>query len=76
MKRPRNEVVFDRCRAAGALALADGDVLVEGGGALDGGLIGARILVDIVSCAVAGVAPFHSVGIGEREAVFHDVILD
>lgn len=50
--RPCRNVVLERNGSAGALALADGQVLVEGLGALDGRGVAANDLVDVVRRAV------------------------
>ena len=54
---PGVEVVLHVDGAAGALLLADGPVLVEGGGAIDGGLVDALGAVDVVDTAVRGDGP-------------------
>lgn len=52
--RPGVKVVLDGDGAADAVVAADGPVLVEGGGALDAGLVDALGLVDVVCVAVGG----------------------
>lgn len=52
--RPGVEVVLDGDGAADAVVAADRPVLVEGGGALDAGLVDALGLVDVVCVAVGG----------------------
>jgi hypothetical protein len=47
-RSPRIDMVLDRYCTTGAPVLADGQVLVEGGSALDRGLIHSGGLVDIV----------------------------
>jgi len=47
-------VVGNGNSAAGALVLADGEVLAESAGALDGGLVHLSVLADLVGRAVAG----------------------
>lgn len=51
---PSIEVVGDGDGSAGALALADGEVLAESAGALNGRLVDLRVLADLVGAAVAG----------------------
>ena len=61
-----------------ALELAHGPVLIEGRRSLDGGLIGARVGVDVVGGAVGGDAAFvcgAGRGIVGPEGL-HDVVLD
>ena len=50
---PCVEVVLDGDGAAGACARADGDVLLEGRGALDRGLVDLLVLPNLVCAAVA-----------------------
>ena len=71
-------MVLTRDGAAGALGLADGPVLIEGGGALDGGLVGAHAQVDVVRAAVAGDGAFvrQPAGGVVCAQVFEDVVLD
>lgn len=52
--RPGVEVVLHGDRAADALAGADRPVLVEGPGAVNGGLVGTRADVEVVGAAVRG----------------------
>jgi len=47
-------VVCDSDTALAALVLADGEVLAESAGALDGGLVHLSVLADLVGRAVAG----------------------
>lgn len=77
---PRVEEVARGDGPAGPLALADGPVLLEGGGPLDGGGVGARRLVQVVGAAVGGDA---ALGLGARRGarvvgaeVLEDVVLD
>lgn len=51
---PRSNVVREGDGAAGPLALADAEVLVEGLSALNARSIGADDLVDVISAAIAG----------------------
>lgn len=51
---PRFEVVCSGDGSTGALVRTDGEVLVEGLGALDGGFVGADILVDVVIGSIGG----------------------
>ena len=51
---PGVEVGSDVDGAAGAVVLADGPVLLKGRGAVDGGLVGAGGLEDVVDAAVDG----------------------
>ena len=75
---PRVEVVRSRDRAARAVRLADGPVLVEGSGALDRRLVDTRRLVDVVGRAGGGDGALE----GETRAgvvgteVLEDVVLD
>lgn len=73
--RPLVEVVRSRDGAAGALGLAHRDVLVEGRRALDGRLVGARVLVDVVGGAVAGEAALEGAAAVGR-VILLDVVLD
>ena len=75
---PRVEVVRGRDRAACAVGLADGPVLVERRSALDGRLVDAGALVDVVGRAVGGDGAL----VGEAAArvvgaeALDDVVLD
>ena len=75
---PGSEVVGDSDSAAGALALADREVLAESAGALDGRLVDLRVLADLVGRAVAGDAA-DGLGAADRArvvaVVLHDVVL-
>lgn len=51
---PGVKVVLDGDGAADAVVAADGPVLVEGGGALDAGLVDTLGLVNVVCVAVGG----------------------
>ena len=51
---PCVEVVCDSDTALAAFVLADGEVLAEGAGALDGRLVDLGVLADLVGRAVAG----------------------
>lgn len=55
---PGIEMILGRDCAADALVGADRPILLEGGGAGDGGLVGARRLVDVVGAAVGGDGAF------------------
>lgn len=76
--RPGIKVIRRRDSAAAALGLADGPVLAEGGGALDGGLVDARGLVDVVGAAVRGDAAEAGGARGRvvGAEVLDDVVLD
>lgn len=64
--------------SANALALADRPVLLKGRGALDGGLVGAGGLVDIVCSSVSGHGPLLCGAAGRVVGAvgFDDVVLD
>src|ERR1700760_2471755 len=47
-RSPRIDMVLNRYCPTSALALADGEVLLEGGGALNGGLVHLRVFVDVI----------------------------
>jgi len=67
-------VVGDSDSAAGALALADREVLAESAGALDGRLVDLGVLADLVGRAVAGDAA-DGLGAADRARVVR-VVLD
>jgi hypothetical protein len=75
---PGSEVVGDGDSSAGALVLADGEVLAESAGALDGRLVDLGVLADLVGRAVAGDAA-DGLGAADRArvvaVVLHDVVL-
>lgn len=78
MRSPSVEVVGSGHGTTGALAAADGPVLVEGRSALDGGLVDLLVLIDIVGGTVTG----NSTLVGHAGArivgtvVLQDVVLD
>ena len=75
---PGVEVVAHGDGTTGALLLADRPVLVEGGGAIDGRLVVAGGLVDVVGGAVGGDGS-ETLGTGRRVVgakVLDDVVLD
>lgn len=76
MALPGVEVVVDGDGAAGAAAAADGDVLVEGLGALDGWCIDALVLPDGVGAAVTADRTLHRACLGEAGRVLNHVILN
>lgn len=75
---PGSEVVSHGDSSAVALALADGEVLAESAGALDGRLVDLGVLADLVGRAVAGDAA-DSLGAADRAwvvaVVLDDVVL-
>lgn len=75
---PRIEVVPNRDGPAGALGRADGPELVEGPGALDGRLVNAGGLVDVVGSAIAlhGADERGRAAGVERAVGLDDVVLD
>jgi len=76
---PRFEVVASGDGSTSTLRLADTPVLLEGRGALNGWLIGAGGLVDVIRAAIGGHgALVRSAAAGWREGteVFDDVELD
>lgn len=60
----------------GARRLADGDVLVEGGGAGDGRLVDLLVDVDIVDPAVAGHRALVGADLLVPNGSLHDIVLD
>lgn len=75
-RRPVCEVVLERDGAGGALGRVDWDVLVEGGGADDGGLVYALVFVDGVGWAVEGYGAFDGTEGGGRAVRFDDVVFN
>lgn len=75
---PGVEVVAGGHGTAGALALTDGPVLVEGLGAGDGGLVHLSVLVDVVvgTVAVDGALVLHARAGVVGAVVLEDVVLD
>lgn len=75
---PSIEVVGSGHSTAGALALADGPVLVEGRSALDGGLIDLLVLVDVVGSTIAidGTLVGHAGARVVGAVVLEDVVFD
>lgn len=75
---PSIEVVGDVDRPASALVLADGEVLAESAGTLDGRLVDLSVLADLVGRAVAGDTA-DGLGAADRArvvaVVLHDVVL-
>jgi len=75
---PGGEVVGDGDSSAGALVLADREVLAESAGTLDGRLVDLGVLADLVGRAVAGDAA-DSLGATDRArvvaVVLNDVVL-
>lgn len=75
---PSIEVVGDGNSSAGALVLADREVLTESAGALDGGLVDLGVLADLVGGSVAGDAA-DGLGAADRArivaVVLYDVVL-
>lgn len=76
MALPGVEVVVDGDGAAGAAAIADRDILVEGLGALDRWCIDPLVLPDGVGAAVAADRTLHRACLGEACRVLNHVILD
>jgi hypothetical protein len=75
---PGVEVGSDIDGAAGAVVLADGPVLLKGRGAVDGGLVGAGGLEDVVDAAVDGDGALEGGGGGGVVGAegLDDVVLD
>ena len=75
---PSIEVVGNGDSAAGALVLADREVLAESAGALDGRLVDLGVLADLVGRAIAGDAA-DGLGAADRArvvaVVLNDVVL-
>ena len=75
---PSIEVVGNGNSAAGTLVLADGEVLAESAGTLDGRLVDLGVLADLVGRAVAGDTA-DGLGAADRAGVvavvLHDVVL-
>ena len=73
---PGVEVVLDGDGAAIAGAVTDGNVLVEGRGPLDRGLVDLLMLPDGVAAAVGGHGAFLRAGLWVADRVLHDVVFD
>ena len=69
-------MVLDGDGAAIAGAVADGDVLVEGRGPLDGGLVDLRVFPDGIAAAVGGDGAFLCARLRVADRVLHDVVFD
>lgn len=69
-------MVGDGDGTAGTGALANGDVLVEGGSALDRRLVNLGVLPDAVRSAIARKSPLLSTLLRVADRVLYDVILD
>lgn len=73
---PGVEVVGGCDYTAAGWVLTDRDILVEGGGTLDRGLVDLGVLVDVVVSSVAGDGAEERSGAVFLIPVLHDVVLD